>query len=78
MKPGLYTKVVLTAIAIFLGVIAFEYRPMKLAPAAVGSSVNIIRTGTGTFWRVEGKEIRQCHLGPEHDQGLHCREWHRL
>ena len=33
MKPDLYTKTVLTVIAIFLGVIAFEYRLVKDAHA---------------------------------------------
>ena len=37
MKPDHYTKAVLTAIAIFLGVIAFDFRPFNPAQAYGGS-----------------------------------------
>ena len=37
MKPDLYTKAVLTAIAIFLSVIAFDFRPFNPAQAYGGA-----------------------------------------
>ena len=35
MKTDTYTKVVLTGIAIFLGVIAFDYKPSMKAEAGI-------------------------------------------
>ena len=64
MKPDLYTKVVLSAIAIFLGVIAFEYRPVKSAKAATsGSTIVPIGGGTSNYWQLDGKKVRFCYHG---------------
>ena len=53
MKPDLYTKVVLTTIAILLGVIAFEYRPVKPAHA-FGDPDHIACPGPQGCWMFEG------------------------
>ena len=60
MKPDLYTKVVLTAIAIFLGVIAFEYRPVKEA-LAYGPEVVSLSVDGGTVWIGSRDKVGKCN-----------------
>ena len=59
MKSDLYTKSVLTAIAIFLGVIAFEYRPVKEA-LAYGSEVVSLSVDAGTVWIASRDKVGKC------------------
>ncbi len=64
MKHDLYTKIVLTAIALLLGVIAFEYRAVKPAQAPTGDTTIVpIGGGTSNYWQVDGEKVRFCYHG---------------
>jgi len=71
MKTDAYTKVVLTGIAIFLGVIAFDYKPTINAQAASAGGVGMIAdisnlTGaTKKVWHLQNGKIRSCSAGRE-------------
>ena len=60
MKIDLYTKLVLTAIAIGVGVLVFEQKPVKEAQAGImGGGDMIAATGTVGFHLKDGK-VRFC------------------
>jgi len=64
MKTDRYTKVVLTGIAILLGVIAFDYKPTINAHAGImGGSEMISSTSTNTdtfLWHLRNGKLRVC------------------
>ena len=62
MKLDTYTKVVLTGIAVFLGVIAFDYRPNMEAKAGImGGGEMIMKQGNGFTHMKDGK-FRSCNF----------------
>ena len=71
MKIDTYTKVVLTGIAVFLGVIAFDYRPNMEAKAGITGGGDMIanipmRDGsTKRVWHLQNGKIRSCFAGGE-------------
>ena len=73
MKTDTYTKVVLTGIAIFLGVIAFDYKPsMKAEAGIMGGGEMIAPTGTGPHvWHLRDGKMRYCYI----DGGISCYGW---
>jgi hypothetical protein len=66
MKTDAYTKVVLTGIAIFLGFIAFDYKPsMKAEAGIMGGSEMIAAAPTGLkkeVWHLKDGKIRMCDI----------------
>ena len=61
MKTDTYTKVVLTGIAIFLGVIAFDYKPSMKAEAGIMGGGEMISAGTeNDVWHLRDGRIRRC------------------
>ena len=67
MKLDTYTKVVLTGIAVFLGVIAFDYRPNMEAKAGImGGGEMIIQTEymkqLDTFIHMKDGKFRACSV----------------
>ena len=72
MKTDTYTKVVLTGIAIFLGVIAFDYKPTINAQASSSSGVEMISSGQDrNVWHLKDGKVRYCFL----DAGVECFRW---
>ena len=77
MKTDAYTKVVLTGIAIFLGFIAFDYKPTINAHAGItsGSEMIVSEIGTtwGGMWQLRGGKVRVCFR----DRGaeIRCSGW---
>ena len=70
MKTDTYTKVVLTGIAICLGVIAFDYKPTINAQASSSNGGEMIvprASNVGVYHLKDGK-IRYC-------TNLKCYEW---
>ena len=66
MKLDTYTKVVLTGIAVFLGVIAFDYRPNMEAKAGImGGGEMIMKQGHGftAFIHMKDGKFRSCYWG---------------
>jgi hypothetical protein len=68
MKTDTYTKVVLTSIAIFLGFIAFDYKPTINAHAASGGVEMISAGAKGEVWHLRDGRIRRCST--ETDRGV--------
>ncbi len=70
-----YTKVVLTMIAIFLGIIAFEYVPTKAAHAdAIWNYVALELQGFGIVV-ARGNMVKRC-VGIEDDLAeIRCSRW---
>jgi hypothetical protein len=76
-----YTKVVLTGILIFLGVIAFDYKPIINAQATTSVSRGMISTvieegGVGLVtrvWQLNDRRIRQCYAAGRQTYG--CYPW---
>ena len=68
MKLDTYTKVVLTGIALFLGVIAFDYRPNMEAKAGIMGGGEMIMNGVGPFVHMKEGKFRFC--APEQNFGL--------
>ena len=69
MKTDAYTKVVLTGIAIFLGFIAFDYKPsMKAEAGMIGGGEMIVANSDSGAFHLRNGEVRFCHYG-------HCKEW---
>ena len=64
MKTDTYTKVVLTGIAVFLGFIAFDYKPnMKAEAGIMGGSEMISATtkdGFPAVWHLKDGKVRVC------------------
>jgi len=60
-----YTKVVLTGIAIFLGAIAFDYKPSIKAEAGIMAANEMIATGgegvLAHVWHLRDGKIRRCY-----------------
>ena len=72
MKIDTYSKVVLTGILIFLGVIAFDYKPTINAQASSSSGVEMISAGQGkNVWHLKDGKVRYCFLGA----GVECFRW---
>ncbi len=73
MKTDTYTKVVLTGIAIFLGFIAFDYKPTINAQAGTSGGVEMIAAETkDRVWHLQNGKIRLCFF----DRGkTHCTKW---
>ncbi len=69
MKTDTYTKGVLTGIAIFLGFIAFDYKPNINAQASSSSGVEMISEGQSKIvWHLKAGKVRYCFL----DAGVEC------
>jgi hypothetical protein len=65
MKIDTYTKVVLTGIAIFLGFIAFDYKPRINAQAGITGGNEMIAHSdstevSATVWHLRDGKIRRC------------------
>jgi hypothetical protein len=64
MKTDTYTKVVLTGILIFLGVIAFDYKPTINAHASSSSGVDMIASSSTDkepfLWLVKDGKVTIC------------------
>jgi hypothetical protein len=60
MKIDAYTKVVLTGIAIFLGVIAFDYKPSMKAEAGIMGGGEMISATSYSAWHLRDGKIRVC------------------
>jgi len=73
MKTDTYTKVVLTGIAIFLGVIAFDYKPTINAQASSSSGVEMISAGQTGVWHFKDGKVRGCFKNYENNAV--CGKW---
>ena len=78
MKTDTYTKVVLTGIAIFLGVIAFDYKPsMKAEAGIMGGNEMIAHSDSwekgATVWHLRDGKIRRCW--GKGTSKVHCDGW---
>jgi hypothetical protein len=74
MKADTYTKVVLTGIAIFLGFIAFDYKPSMKAEAGIMGGGEMIAPNPSDerVWHLQNGKIRLCYF----DRGkTHCSGW---
>ena len=61
MKIDTFTKIVLTSIAIFLGCIAFDYKPNIRAEAHTANSDNVmVADAEGGVWVLKGNTMRYC------------------
>ncbi|MDC3347509.1 hypothetical protein OAW32_02885 [bacterium] len=61
MKTDAYTKVVLTGIAVFLGFIAFDYKPsMKAEAGIMGGGEMIMSDSAAGFWHLRDGKLRWC------------------
>tara|TARA_A100001037_G_scaffold182350_1_gene163357 strand:+ start:227 stop:490 length:264 start_codon:yes stop_codon:yes gene_type:complete len=62
MKIDTYSKVILTGIAIFLGFIAFDYKPTINAQAGLmgGNEMIAALSGSHAFWHLKDGKIRFC------------------
>ena len=64
MKLDIYTKVVLTVIALLLAVVAFDREPVGPAQAASGADRMIVITDAGLLaWHMSGDRVRICAIG---------------
>ena len=80
MKTDTYTKVVLTGIAIFLGFIAFDYKPTINAHAGItGGSEMIMQYGDSVdFWHLRDGKLRYCsptRYAAGGIRGANCYKW---
>ena len=79
MKTDTYTKVVLTGIAIFLGFIAFDYKPsMKAEAGIMGGGDIIVSGGPEGIWHMQSGKIRFCSANDYYGkppQGIVCKNW---
>jgi 4-amino-4-deoxy-L-arabinose transferase-like glycosyltransferase len=63
MKIDTYSKVILTGIAIFLGFIAFDYKPsIKAEAGLMGGNEMIAPEDGGALWHLKDGKIRWCRL----------------
>jgi hypothetical protein len=60
MKTDAYTKVVLTGIAVFLGFIAFDYKPTINAQAGIMGGSEMISASDHFVWHLRDSKIRVC------------------
>ena len=74
MKTDAYTKVVLTGIAIFLGFIAFDYKPTINAQAASSGGEMIAAETKYRVWHLKHGLIRSCSREPN---DIICGAWGR-
>lgn len=75
MKTDPYTKVVLTGIAVFLGFIAFDYKPRINAHAASSGGVEMIAAeNQDSVWHLKDGMIRSCSRVPS---SIICGAWGR-
>ena len=72
MKIDWYTKAVLTVIAIGVGFLVFEQKPVKEAQAFMGGGEMIAADSSGVYHLKNGK-IRYC-VGDTRD-GAECSPW---
>ena len=74
MKTDAYTKVVLTGIAIFLGVIAFDYKPSMKAEASTSVGGEMIASSDiHKFWHLKDGRVRECWHNRSHE--AECSPW---
>ena len=73
MKIDGYTKVVLTGIAVFLGFIAFDYKPTINAQAASSGGGEMIAASVNSslVWQLRNGSIRACY----EQSGVKCSDW---
>ena len=70
MKIDTYSKVILTGIAIFLGCIAFDYKPTINAQAKNSGGVEMISAGAnGEVWHLRNGLIRRCSINTDSGVG---------
>ena len=80
MKIDLYTKAVLTVIAIGVGLLVLEQNPIKKAHAAFGGS-EVITAGASSgndpmVWHLKGGKLRHCFFaGQGWDYPPKCGAW---
>jgi hypothetical protein len=79
MKTDAYTKVVLTGIAIFLGFIAFDYKPTINAQAASSGVPQTLASATknGGVWWLWNDKIKLCYNPHKegYPPGVECSGW---
>jgi hypothetical protein len=80
MKTDAYTKVVLTGIAIFLGVIAFDYKPSMKAEAGILDEIEMIAAtnakGVAFVWHLKNGKVRVCKdVGKPATPTARCGGW---
>ena len=63
MKIDWYTKAVLTVIAIGVGFLVFEQKPVKEAQAFMGGGEMISAASENYVFHLKGGKIRRCFLG---------------
>ena len=74
MKTDAYTKVVLTGIAIFLGFIAFDYKPTINAHAGItGGGEMISAASNKRVWHLRDGKVRFCF--PRNRDRVSCSGW---
>jgi hypothetical protein len=74
MKIDGYTKVVLTGIAVFLGFIAFDYKPNMKAEAGIMGGSEMISSTNYVAWHLRDGKIRVCQA-PGMDIKPKCYAW---
>ena len=73
MKIDLYTKLVLTVIAIGIGMLVFEQKPMKEAQAGImGGGEMIVSQESGWVWHMKDGKVRWCMLESENHYSVGC------
>ena len=74
MKTDAYTKVVLTGIAVFLGFIAFDYKPNMKAEAGIMSGSEMISAANYSAWHLRDGKLRLCSARQEDYKAI-CYAW---
>ena len=69
MKIDTYTKVLLTGIFLFLGVIAFDLKPDIEAQAGIMGGNEIILNSSTSVWHLKDGKLRKC---TSYTSGIKC------
>ena len=76
MKIDLFTKGILTVIAVALGFIAFDTQPVKQAKAYGGGYEVLSRGDVRGFWVKDGYRVKLCRYEP--DASGKCFQWQSI
>jgi hypothetical protein len=77
MQIDFYTKAVLTVIAIGVGLLVFDQKPVKDAQAqnAQGPSMILLDTEAGGLWHMNGPWVRHCVRPTTEGYKPSCSPW---
>jgi hypothetical protein len=75
MKIDTYSKVILTGIAIFLGFIAFDYKPSINAQAGLMGGNEMVLRGMGDTTHFKDGRIRFCTLPEDKSRRVKGFRW---